>query len=328
MAGFLVRRLLNYGVLVVLAASLAYLLAAATLRPRAEFAERSPRPPAAVVDAQLTALNLNDKTPLARRYATWASGVLHGDLGRTLNGDPVAPELLRRALVSVRLLLVGTVLGGVLGVLAGAYAAVRQYRPSDRLITVGSFVVLSTPVFVLAVLLQLGAERVNQATGVRIFEWVGEYTPGHGAGPLARLGGRLQHLVLPTLAIVLTQVAVVSRYQRHLMLDVLGADYVRTAMARGLTRRRALLRHGLRTALAPVTTYFAYTFGFVLLGAMFTEKIFGWHGMGGWLIDSVHRGDVNAVAAVNLLAAVLVLLAGLAADAAHGLLDPRVRTGR
>ncbi|WP_119729436.1 ABC transporter permease [Thermomonospora amylolytica] len=324
MAGFLIRRLANHAVLVMLAASLAYLLAAATLAPRAAFAGQHPPPPAAVIDAELTRLNLNDRTPLPQRYATWAGGVLRGDLGRTLNGEPVAPELWNRALVSLRLLAVGTVLGAVLGVLAGAYAAVRQYRPADRLITVGSFAVLSTPVFVLAVLLQLGAERINEITGVRIFEWVGEYTPGAREG----MAGRLQHLVLPTLTIVLVQAAVFSRYQRHLMLDVLNADFVRTAMARGLTRRRALLRHGLRTALVPATTYFAYTFGFVLLGAMFTEKIFGWHGMGEWLIDSVHRGDVNAVAAITLLAAVLVLLAGLAADTAHAVLDPRVRTGR
>ncbi|REE99270.1 ABC transporter permease [Thermomonospora umbrina] len=328
MARFLVRRLLNYVVLVVLAASLAYLLAAATLRPRANFEERSPRPPASVVDAQLTAFNLNDRTPLARRYLTWASGLVRGDLGRTWDGDPVTPELWRRALVSVRLLVLGTVLGGVLGVLVGAFAAVRQYRTSDRLITVGSFAVLSTPVFVLAVLLQIGAERVNEITGVQIFEWVGEYTPGETGGMMGQTGGRLQHLVLPTLTIVLAQVAVFSRYQRHLMLDVIGADFVRTAMARGLTRRRALFTHGLRIALIPVTTYFAYTFGLVLLGAMFTEKIFGWHGMGEWLIDSINRGDVNAVAAVNLFAAVLVLLAGLASDTAHGLLDPRVRAGR
>ncbi|TNY35019.1 ABC transporter permease [Thermomonospora catenispora] len=324
MAGFLVRRSLHGAVLVALAASLTYLLAASALRPRAHFEQRNPRPPAAVVDAELTALNLNDRTPLLRRYAVWAGGVLRGDFGRTLAGEPVAPELWRRALVSLRLLAVGTVLGAVLGVLAGAYAAARRHRPADRLITVGSFAVLSTPVFVLAVLLQLGAERINQITGVRIFEWAGEYTPGAAEGAL----GRLRHLVLPTLTVVLVQAAVFGRYQRHLMLDVLDADFVRTAMARGLTRRQALVRHGLRTALVPTATYFAYTFGFVLLGAMFTEKIFGWHGMGEWLIDSVHRGDVNAVAAVALLAAVLVLLAGAAADIAHAILDPRVRAGR
>jgi peptide/nickel transport system permease protein len=326
-AKFLIRRLAHYAVLVVLATSLAYLLAAATLKPRANFEDRSPRPPAAVIDAELTALNLNDRTPLPRRYATWAGGLLHGDLGRTWEGDPVGEEMWRRVWVSVRLLFLGTVLGCLLGVLVGAYAAVKKYRATDRLITVVSFAVLSTPVFVLAVLLQLGAQRVNDATGMRIFEWVGEYTPGQGEGFLGEAGSRLQHLVLPTVTIVLVQAALYSRYQRHTMLDVLGADFVRTAMAKGLTRRAALLRHGLRTALIPVTTYFAYTFGFVLLGAMFTEKIFGWHGMGEWLIDSISQGDVNAVAAVNVFAAVAVLLAGLASDVAYGVLDPRMRVG-
>jgi len=319
-AGFLVRRLLHGVVLVVLAASLTYLLAASALRPRAHFEQRNPRPPDAVVDAELTALNLNDRTPLFRRYATWARAAVRGDLGRTLEGEPVVPELRRRALVSLRLLAAGVLLGGALGVLAGAGTAIRRNGAGDRLITVCSFVLLSTPVFVLAVLLQLGAERINRLTGVQLFEWVGEYTPGHGG---ARLGERLRHLLLPTVTVVLVQAAVISRYQRHLMLDVLGADFVRAAMARGLTRRRALLRHGLRTVLAPVTTYLAYTFGAVLLGAFFTEKIFGWHGVGEWLIDSLHRGDVNVVAAVGLLAALLVLLAGLVADVAHRLLDPR-----
>lgn len=326
MAKFLVRRLARYAVLVVLAASLAYLLAASTLKPRANFEGRSPRPPAAVVDAELTALNLNDRTPVLRRYLTWAGGLARGDLGRTWDGAPVRREVWRRAWVSVRLLLLGTVLGCLLGVLAGAYAAVRQYRLADRLITAASFAVLATPVFVLAVLLQLGARRVNDLTGRQVFEWVGEYSPGAPAGLLGA-GDRVQHLVLPTLTIVLVQAALYSRYQRHTMLDVVGADFVRTAMARGMTRRAALLRHGLRTALIPVTTYFAYTFGFLLLGAMFTEKIFGWHGMGEWLIDSIGRGDANAVAAVNLFAAAAVLLAGLAADLAHGVLDPRVRVG-
>lgn len=325
MARFLMRRLLNYAVLVVLAASLAYLLAAATLKPRANFEDRNPRPPAGVIDAELTALNLNDRTPVLSRYATWAGGLLHGDLGRTWEGEPVGDEMWRRVWVSLRLLVAGTVLGCVLGVLVGAYAAVKQYRLGDRLITLGSFVILSTPIFVLAVLLQVGAQRVNDATGMKIFEWTGEYTPGQSGGPFGQAGSRLQHLVLPTLTIVLVQVALYSRYQRNMMLDVLGADFVRTAMAKGLRRRSALLRHGLRTALIPVTTYFAYTFGFLLLGAMFTEKIFGWHGMGEWLIDSINRGDVNVVAAVDCFAAVMVLSAGLLSDIAYGALDPRVR---
>jgi len=92
-----------------------------------------------------------------------------------------------------------------------------------------------------------------------------------------------------------------------------------------LRRRSALRRHALRTALVPLTTYFGYNLGLLLLGAAFTEKIFGWHGMGEWLIDSIGRGDVNAVAAYDLFAAGLVLMAGLLADLVQAVLDPRVR---
>jgi peptide/nickel transport system permease protein len=128
--------------------------------------------------------------------------------------------------------------------------------------------------------------------------------------------------------IVLAQVAVYSRYQRSMMLDVLSADFVRTARAKGLRRGTALRRHALRTAVIPMTTYFAYNLGLLLLGAVFIEKIFGWHGMGEWLIDSIGRGDVNAVAAFDLFAAGLVLVAGLLADLAQAALDPRVRVSR
>ncbi|WP_242890482.1 ABC transporter permease [Actinomadura litoris] len=330
MAAFLLRRLANYAVLVVLAASLAYLLAAAALTPRANYEGRAPRPPEAVVDAQLTRFNLNDRTPLAERYGTWVAGLARGDFGRTWQGEPVNAELWRRLGVSLRLLVLGAVLGSALGVLAGAYAAVRRGRTADLLVTFLSYLVLAVPVFVLAVLLQIVASRTNQATGLRVFEWVGETTPGASDGPFGALGGladRVRHLLLPTATIALAQFALYSRYQRSMMLDVLQADFVRTARAKGLRRRDALLRHGLRTALIPMTTYFAYTSGLLLLGGMFTEKLFGWHGVGEWLIDSVTRGDVNAVAAVNCVAAAAVLLAGMASDVMYGILDPRVRTG-
>lgn len=320
MGGYLLRRTISSVILAALAASLAYVLAAGTLDPRAVFERRNPRPPQAVIDARLSELNLNDRTPLPERYLTWVDGLAHGDLGRTVDGDAVGAELGRRVFVSLRLLFLGTVLGGALGVMAGYAGAVRQYSLTDRALTAGSFALLATPVFVLAVLLQLGAQRVNDATGTRLFEWVGEYSPGSPG-----IAGRLRHLVLPTATIALIQLAVYSRYQRGLMLDVLRADFVRTAMAKGLRRRTALRRHGLRTALIPLTTHFAYNFGLVLLGATFTEKIFGWHGMGEWLIDSIGRGDVNAVAAYDLFAAGLVLIAGLLADVGLAALDPRVR---
>ena len=327
MAGFLLRRVVHHGALAVLAASLGYLLAAAALDPRAALEGRAPRPPEAVVDARLTALNLNDRTPLAERYRTWACGVLHGDFGRTQEGERVNAELWRRLGVSLRLLVPGALAGGVLGVVLGAYAAVMRGRSADRLITFGSYLLLAAPVFVMAVLLQTVASTVNGAVGAQIFVWVGESTPGPPGGGPGELADRIRHLLLPTATIALAQLPVHARYQRGVMLDVLHADHVRTARAKGLPRRRALLRHGLRAALVPMTTYSAYAAGLLVLGGVFTERIFGWHGMGAWLVDSIARGDVNAVAAIVCVAACAVPLAGLAADLLNGVLDPRVRSG-
>jgi glutathione transport system permease protein len=118
-----------------------------------------------------------------------------------------------------------------------------------------------------------------------------------------------------------------SRYQRSTMLDVMGSDFLRTAQAKGLRRSRALIKHGLRTALIPMTTFFAYDFGLLITGAAFTETIFGWHGMGEWAIESISNNDINAVVAVTAFASVLVLIAGTLSDVLHAALDPRVRVG-
>lgn len=325
MLRFLSRRLANSLVLVAIATSLAFLLAATSLKPRSNFAGRNPAPPERVVDRQLDALNLNDKTPVLQRYKRWAGDVLHGDFGRTWDGISVNAELARRVGVSLRLLLIATIVGSLLGVLAGAWGAIRQYRVSDRAVTMGSFLILATPVFVLAIVLEIAAVGFNTATGSKLLLYTGETTPGLVGGFWTHLGDRMQHLIVPSLTLILGQIAIFSRYQRNAMLDVLGADFVRTAQAKGLRRRTALTKHALRTALIPAVTFFAYDFGLLLVGATFTEKIFGWHGMGEWFVDSVTRQDVNAVAAVSCFVAILVLIAGLLSDVAYAILDPRIR---
>jgi peptide/nickel transport system permease protein len=325
MVRFLGRRLAYHAVLLVIATVLSYLLAASALRPRAYFEARLPPPPAAQVDRQLAALGLDDRQPLVLRLGHWAGRALHGDLGTSITGSPVNAEFGRRVLVSLRLLLLGTLLGTVAGVLLGAWGAVRQYRPSDRTLTVGAFLLLSTPTFLLAVLLKIGALRLNAAAGRQLVPFTGESTPELHAGLLGTVGDAAGHLLLPTLSIGLVTAATYSRYQRNAMLDVLGADYLRTAAAKGLSRRAVLLRHGLRTALVPMSTFFSFGFLAVFTGATFTEKIFGWHGMGEWFIDSINNNDVNAVVAVNMFAAVTVLAAGFLADLLHAVLDPRVR---
>ncbi len=325
MLTFLLRRFASAFVLVAIAASMAYILAAASLDPRANFEGRNPPPPAAVVDRQLSERNLNNETPVLERYGVWLTGVLHGDFGETWNGDSVNAEMGRRIGVSARLLFVATLVGSLLGVLVGAWGAIRQYRLSDHVMTISSFVIIATPVFVLAILLQILAVGFNDAVGAKVFKYTGEFTPGLEGGFLVQAADRVQHLLLPSLVLILGQIAIYSRYQRNAMLDVLGSDYVRTAQAKGLRRRTALTRHALRLALIPSVTFFAYDVGLLLVGATFTEKIFGWHGMGEWFVDSVTSNDVNAVAAVSLFAAVLVLIAGVLSDIAYAILDPRVR---
>ncbi|GIH24519.1 putative peptide transport permease protein [Acrocarpospora phusangensis] len=320
MAGFLARRLIGYVVLVAVAASVAYLLAAVALNPRANYAERTPRPPESAVDAQLAAYNLNDKEPLASRFATWAGGALRGDFGRTWNGASVNDDLGRRAGVTLRLVAAGLLLGAVAGIAVGACAAVGQYGWFDRLSTLASFGVLAVPTVVLANVLIIGAVWLNDLTGMKIFLVSGEATPG-----VDSVLDRLRHLVLPTLTLALGMAAVFSRYQRNMLLDVLGADFVRTARAKGLTRRAAYGRHALRVALIPVATYFAFTFGALLVGTTVTETIFGWYGLGQQLVASIRANDVNTVAAISCLAAVALLVAAVAADVLHAVLDPRVR---
>lgn len=318
MAAFLLRRTVRAALQAVLGASLVYLLAAVALDPRAHLAGRTPRPPDAVIDARLARLDLDPRVPPSVRYRTWAAGVLRGDLGRTLDGRPAGAELRRRLGVSVGLVLPGAVLGSGLGVLLGAWAAARRGRTADRAVSLLVYALTAVPVFVLAVLLQMAAVALGDATGATL-TWTGEAAPG--AGP----ADRARHLLLPTLVIALAQSAVLARYQRALMLDVLNAGFVRAARAKGLRRRGALLRHALRPALVPMTACVPQTAGALLLGGLFVERAFGRHGLGEWLARSVARGDVNAVAAVGCLVACAIPAAVLAADVLHGLLDPRVR---
>lgn len=323
MTRFLTRRLLNYVVLLGVVSFLTFALTSLTFNPLDSLLERNPRPPQSVIDAKAAELDLDKPIPI--RYANWVSGAVRGDFGTTVGGQPVSDELWRRIGVSLRLVLIGSVLGTVVGVVVGAWGAIRQYRLSDRVITVLSLLILSAPTFVIANLLILGALKVNTVLGVQVFEYTGETSPDAIGGTWNRLVDRLQHLILPTFTLALASIAGFSRYQRNAMLDVLGQDFIRTARAKGLTRRQALFKHGLRTALIPMATLFAYSVGGLFTGAVFVEQIFGWHGVGEWVIQGVASQDTNIVVAIVMFFGVVILLAGLLSDVIYAVLDPRVR---
>ena len=159
MIRFLARRFLNYLVLLVLASFLTFCLASLTFHPLDSYIQRHPTPTKELINAKAAALGLDKPIPI--RYAKWVAGVAHGDFGTTVTGHPVSRELWHRIGISLRLVVTGSVLGTVIGVIVGAWGAIRQYRLSDRVITVLALITLSIPSFVLASLLILVALRMN-----------------------------------------------------------------------------------------------------------------------------------------------------------------------
>lgn len=324
MVRYIGKRLVSHLILLYVAVSLTYLLAASQLDPAALFALNQPPLPDAVVQAHLAQYNLSDQVPLLQRYLTWLSGVVQGNWGYSPAGVSVNEQLMVRAGVSLRLLVVGTVAGVVIGVAVGAWTASRQYRISDRVITALSLLVVSTPVFVIALLSQFLAIGANRASGLQIFEFSGE-TGAVGAYPWAEVVDRAQHLVLPTLVLTVAGAAWLSRVQRHLMLEALGADYVRTARAKGLRAGQAAWRHALRSALVPTSTYVTFSVASMLVGSTFVERIFGFPGLGSYVVEAIQGRDVNAVVAVTALAGACVMIGAVVSDLAVAALDPRVR---
>jgi peptide/nickel transport system permease protein len=254
------------------------------------------------------------------------SHVVRGDFGLDLDGNRINEEFSRRVWVSLRLLLIGSVVGATVGVLVGVVSAVRQYEVFDRSFGFGAYFLLSTPVFLLAILLKFFGIKFNDAIGTTVFFTQGEYSAGFEGTTFEFFLNRLQHLILPTLSIALGSIAFYSRYQRNSMLDVLSSDHLRTARAKGLTKRQSLFRHGLRVAISPMATFFAYGFGLLIAGAALTETIYGWFGMGQWFITSVGKNDINSVTAGVTFTSVLVLVSGFLADVVLVVLDPRVRS--
>jgi len=322
---YLIKRTVNYLVMLFLATSFTYLLAGTALDPRLNFDRTNPRLNWDSILKTLTDNNINPETPVFTRYWTWLKGVvLHWDWGVTYKGGAVTEEIAGRVWVSFRLVTPGFLIGVVLGILLGAWTATRQYRTSDNAFTLWSLITISTPTAVIAVVLQILATKFNRATGWSWFEFLGERGPHSGAW-ISPFLDRLQHLLLPTLTLIILQVAVFSRYQRSLMLDTLNADYVRTARAKGLLRRDALFKHALRTAMIPTTTLFAFGIASVFVGATFTETLFGWHGMGEYLILALQKNDINGTVAVTAFAAVTYFIGAMLSEIMVVALDPRVR---
>lgn len=318
---------MNYAILLVVATNLSWLLAATQLNPRSLYEVSNPPINPVSIENNLRQRNLSDQVALNERWLVWAKGiVLHWDWGQSPRGGSVNEEIGKRIWVSVRLITLGSILGAALGVFIGSWTAMRQYQLSDKTFTFLALLGLSVPSFVIASVLQLLATWFNDVSNTRFFEFVGE-TGAHGEWLGASLLDRLQHLMLPTLALMILGAAFFSRIQRSVMLDSIHSAYVRTARAKGLTRRQAVTRHALRVSLIPTCTYFAFSIATLFVGAAFMEIIFSFHGMGDYAVKTIHGQDVHGAVATAAFGGVCVLSGALLADLMVAWLDPRVRSG-
>lgn len=325
---YLLKRFLNYTILLVVATNLSWVLAATQLNPRSLYEVANPPIDPISIENNLRSRNLSDQVPLFDRWLVWSKGiVLEWDWGQSPRGGNVAEEIDRRIWVSVRLIALGSILGAALGVFIGSWTAMRQYKISDRAFTFLALLSLSIPSFVIANLLQVFATWLNSVTGTRFFEFVGE-TGSHGDWFGAALLDRLQHLLLPTIALTILGAAFFSRIQRNVMLDSLDSGFVRTARAKGLPRSKAIVRHALRVSLIPTCTYFAFSIATLFVGAAFMEIIFSFHGMGDYGVKTIQGQDVHGAVATAAFGGLCVLLGALLADVMVAWLDPRVRLGQ
>ncbi|MFD4466856.1 ABC transporter permease [Rhodococcus sp. NPDC058505] len=253
---------------------------------------------------------------LPQRYAMWMWAMLRGDMGDSyLTRQPVGPEILDRLQVTLWLVGAGMVVALAIALPLGVVSAVRAGKPDGVAIGGISQVGIAIPAFLAGVLLST------------VFAVELGWLPSSGwQAPIEGVGGFLSYLALPALALGLVQGSVLTRYVRSAVLDELGEDYLRTARAKGLTRTRALLRHGVRNAAVPVITVAGVQLSTLLIGAVVIERVFVVPGLGSLLLDKVGQRDMGAVQSIVLVLVLLVLVVNLVVDVVHTLVDPRLRS--
>lgn len=252
--------------------------------------------------------------PLLERYGTWLGSALSGEFGYSrLYQQPVGEILLPRLGATLQLLGTSMVLALILAIPLGVLAASKPNSGLDYAINLACFGGISIPPFWLALLL-----IAYIAVPV---SWI----PASGMGDEGGLLERLRHMILPVLALTLASIGGFTRFMRAAMLQTLGQDYMRTARAKGVSESRALFGHALRNALLPLVTIVALSFGSLFSGALITETIFGWAGMGQTIYAAIMGNDYNLALIGLMVATGFTLLANILADVAYAALDPRVR---
>ncbi|MFC5607157.1 ABC transporter permease subunit [Variovorax soli] len=276
--------------------------------------------------------------PLFVQYGIYIGRVLHGDLGKSvITQEPVIREFLALFPATVELALCAIVFALIVGIPAGIVAAVRRNSLFDHGVMATSLTGYSMPIFWWGLLLilffsvQLGWTPVSGRIAVQYY-----VEPVTGfllvdsllSDDTGAFWSALQHLILPAIVLGTNPLAVVARMTRSAMLEVLGEDYIRTARAKGLSKMRVVGLHALRNAMIPVVTVIGLQVGQLFTGAILTETIFSWPGVGKWLIEAIGRRDYPVLQGGMLLLGVIVMLVNVSVDLAYGVINPRIRQSR
>jgi peptide/nickel transport system permease protein len=275
--------------------------------------------------------------PVVVQYWTFLTGALHGDLGVSYySSTPVAHEIGARFPATIELALAAILFATLIGILLGVVAAVKKNSVFDAVSMLVALVGISIPIFWLGImmimlfsgylhLLPTGG-RINvllappKVTG---FYLIDSALAGNGAA----FKSALIHLILPALTLGMYSMAIITRMTRSTMLDTLGQDYIRTGRAKGISEYKVIGKHALRNSMIPVTTVIGLQFGALLGGALLTESVFAWPGIGKFTVDSIMKSDFPMVQGIVLLIAVIFVLVNLAADLMYAYLDPRIKYG-
>lgn len=257
--------------------------------------------------------------PLHIQYGYYVSGILQGDLGSSLQkGRDVTDILLDKFPNTARLAIAAILVEIVVGLLAGIISAVKQYSFWDVLVTLSTSVLVAVPVFWLGMLLQM-------LFGIKMREWTG----GAFSLPMSGMGDPpdLVHLILPAITLASVSTAYVARIMRSQMLEAMGQDYIRTAKAKGLSERVVIFKHALKNALIPVVTFIGIDLGMLMAGAILTETVFSWPGIGREIYLAVMTRDWPIVMGGVIVVVLIVMVVNLLVDISYAILDPRIRYG-
>jgi ABC-type dipeptide/oligopeptide/nickel transport system permease component len=330
MTRYIIRRLLISIPLLIAASFLCFSLTTMMGDPLGEWKLQRPR-----TEGEISAAMIRAKTdmPFLERYGSWAANFVQGDWGTTVvpgnSTVDVKDKVFSAIWVTARLVLGAELIALTIGVAIGVIGAVRQYSIFDYGATGTAFVMFSMPLFCLALMVKYVGIEFNDFLEQNGFgRWLRTAGPPDG-GFHGGIGDQFYQYtgsyILPTICLVSIQFALYSRYQRASMLEVLNADYVRTAQAKGLSQARVVFRHAFRNALIPIATVFALSLGATISGAVITETVFAWNGMGRLIVDAVNDKEPYMVLGFMMVTAVFIIICNLIADLMYAVLDPRIR---